>query len=74
MPPRKTKKSIGKAKTVHHHKAHQAIDLRMVIILLTIIATVVFLWGFINRSAEKSNASSPETERTIIIRPGEDRQ
>ena len=71
MPPKKMKKSSGKAKSVHHTSHQSSIDLRVVVILLTIIASVVFLWGFINRSAEKSNAASPEMQRTIITRPSE---
>lgn len=70
MASKKMKKTPVKAKTVH--KTHQSsIDMKAVVILLTIIATAVFLWGFINRSAQKSNASSPEMQRTIITRPGE---
>jgi heme/copper-type cytochrome/quinol oxidase subunit 4 len=65
------KNSPAKAKTVQHKSHQSSIDMRVVVIMLTIIATVVFLWGFINRSAEKSNASSPEMQRTIITRPGE---
>jgi predicted permease len=69
MASKKMKKTPVKAKTVH--KTHQSsIDMKAVVILLTIIATVVFLWGFINRSAEKSDASSG-MQRTIITRPGE---
>lgn len=71
MASRKMKKTPVKAKTVHNRTHQSSIDLKAVVILLTIIATVVFLWGFINRSAEKSNASSPNMQRTIIIRPGE---
>lgn len=70
MAARKTKKSSPKGKAMTHKSHQSSIDLRVVVILLTIIASVVFLWGFINHSVEQSKAASPEMERTIITRPG----